>query len=123
MQWFMTALQKWADFSSRARRREYWFFVLGYLVIFIVLAIVDAMVGLLDATTGIGVLSGIFALAMLIPSISVGVRRLHDTNRSGWWLLIGLIPVIGAIVLLVFYLFDSQPGDNRFGPNPKAAAV
>jgi uncharacterized membrane protein YhaH (DUF805 family) len=77
---------------------------------------------LLNATTGIGILGGLFALAMLIPSISVGVRRLHDTDRSGWWLLLGLIPVIGAIVLIVFYLLDSQPGENRFGPNPKAVA-
>jgi len=122
MQWFMTALQKWADFSGRARRREYWFFVLIYVVIYIVLTVVDMMVGLLNAATGIGILGGLFALAMLIPSISVGVRRLHDTDRSGWWLLIALIPVIGALVLLVFYLLDSQPGDNRFGPNPKAAA-
>jgi uncharacterized membrane protein YhaH (DUF805 family) len=121
MQWFMTALQKWADFSSRARRREYWFFVLIYIVIYIVLTVIDMMVGLADPATGVGVLGGIFALAMLIPSISVGVRRLHDTNRSGWWLLIGLIPIIGALVLLVFFLLDSQPGDNRFGPNPKAA--
>jgi uncharacterized membrane protein YhaH (DUF805 family) len=121
MQWFMTALQKWADFSGRARRREYWFFLLVYLVIYIVLTIVDTMVGLLNAATGIGILGGLFALAMLIPSISVGVRRLHDTGRSGWWLLIALIPIVGAVVLLVFYLLDSQPGDNRFGPNPKAA--
>ncbi len=121
MQWFMTALQKWADFSSRARRREYWFFVLIYIVIYIVLTVIDMMVGLADPATGVGVLGGIFALAMLIPSISVGVRRLHDTNRSGWWLLIGFIPIIGALVLIVFFLLDSQPGDNRFGPNPKAA--
>ena len=120
MQWFMTALQKWADFSSRARRREFWFFSLVYIVIAIVLGFVDGMVGLTLAT-GIGVLGGLFALAMLIPSISVAVRRLHDTNRSGWWLLIAVIPVIGWLVLLVFYLLDSQPGDNRFGPNPKAA--
>ncbi len=122
MQWFMTALQKWADFSGRARRREYWFFVLIYVVIYIVLTVVDTMVGLLNAATGIGILGGLFALAMLIPGISVAVRRLHDTDRSGWWLLLALVPVIGAIVLIVFYLLDSQPGENRFGPNPKAVA-
>jgi uncharacterized membrane protein YhaH (DUF805 family) len=121
MQWFMTALQKWSDFSGRARRREYWFFILIFVVIYIVLTLVDMMVGLTNAATGVGILGGLFALAMLIPAIAVAVRRLHDTNRSGWWLLLGFIPVIGELVLLVFYLLDSQPGDNRFGPNPKAA--
>ena len=119
MQWFMTVLQKWSDFSGRARRREYWFFALFYLLIYIALTVVDMLTGLLNAATGVGVLGGLFALAMLIPGLAVGVRRLHDTDRSGWWLLLALIPVIGTIVVLVFYLLDSQPGDNRFGPNPK----
>ena len=122
MQWFMTVLQKWSDFSSRARRREYWFFVLFYVLILIALTFVDTLAGLGSAAMGgVGVLTCLFWLAMLIPSLAVGVRRLHDTDRSGWWLLIAFIPLIGAIVLIVFYLLDSQPGDNRFGPNPKAA--
>ncbi|TJY41720.1 DUF805 domain-containing protein [Cohnella pontilimi] len=66
------------------------------------------------------VLSGLYALAILLPSLAVSVRRLHDTGRSGWWLLIGLIPLIGAIILLVFTCQDSQPGDNRYGPNPRS---
>ncbi|HUF51616.1 MAG TPA: DUF805 domain-containing protein [Longimicrobiales bacterium] len=80
-------------------------------------SILDAMLGTGGDTYG--VLSGIYALAVLIPGIAVSVRRLHDTGRSGWWLLIGLIPLIGAIVLLVFMLSDSAAGDNQWGPNPK----
>ena len=121
MQWFMTVLQKWSDFSSRARRREYWFFVLFYLLIYVALTVVDMLTGLTNAATGVGVLGGLFALAMLIPSLAVGVRRLHDTDRSGWWQLLGLVPVVGIIVLIVFYVQDSQPGGNRFGANPKGA--
>jgi len=123
MNWFLVAVkQKYADFSGRARRREYWFFLLVYLLINIALLVVDNLLGWFDADSGVGVLSGIFTLALLIPSLSVAVRRLHDTDRSGWWLLIGLIPLIGGIVLLVFFVQDSQTGANRFGPNPKGAA-
>jgi uncharacterized membrane protein YhaH (DUF805 family) len=121
MNWFLAALKKYADFSGRAQRSEYWYFFLFYLLIYIALAIVDSLMGSLDENTGIGILTGIFTLAMLIPSISVGVRRLHDTDRSGWWMLIGLIPIIGGVVLLVFCVQDSQATDNRFGSNPKIA--
>ncbi len=118
MQWFMEALRKYADFSGRSRRKEYWFFVLFYLIIYLVLAIVDTVI---LGSEGIGLLTTLFALAMLIPGIAVSVRRLHDTGRSGWWILIGFIPLIGVIVLLVFYFQDSQPGQNDYGPNPKGA--
>ncbi|HEY0663484.1 MAG TPA: DUF805 domain-containing protein [Thiobacillaceae bacterium] len=118
MNWFLTALKKYAVFSGRSRRSEYWYFVLFYLVIYIALAVIDNM---LNAGASFGLLSGIFSLVMLIPSLSVGVRRLHDTDRSGWWLLIGLVPILGAIALIAFAAQDSQPGDNRFGPSPKAA--
>ena len=118
MNWFIAALKKYAVFSGRARRSEYWYFVLFYLLIYVALAFVD---GMLNGAANFGLLSTIFSLGMLIPSISVGVRRLHDTDRSGWWLLVSLVPVIGAIVLIVFSAQDSHPGDNRFGANPKAA--
>ena len=121
MNWYVAALKKYAVFSGRARRSEYWYFVLFYILIFVGLAIVDWMTGSFDAGSSIGLLTGIFTLAMLIPSISVGVRRLHDTDRSGWWLLILLVPLIGTIVLIVFCAQDSQASGNRFGPNPKAA--
>jgi uncharacterized membrane protein YhaH (DUF805 family) len=123
MNWFLMAVKhKYADFSGRARRSEYWYFLLFYILIDIALMLVDNLVGWFNADAGIGVLSGLFTLALFIPSLSVAVRRLHDTDRSGWWLLIGLIPLIGGIVLLVFFVQDSQAGTNRFGPNPKAAA-
>ena len=121
MNWFTTALKKYAVFSGRSRRREYWYFVLFYLIIYVVLAVADAATGSFDSKSGIGLFTGIFSLAMLIPSLSVTVRRLHDTDRTGWWILITLIPLIGAIVLLVFLLQDSNEEANRFGPNPKAA--
>jgi uncharacterized membrane protein YhaH (DUF805 family) len=122
MNWFLVVLKKYAVFSGRAQRAEYWYFVLYYLIIYIGLSIVEGLTGLYYAEVGIGMLSGIFTLGMLIPSLSVGVRRLHDTGRSGWWLLIGLIPIIGAIVLIVFTVQDSMPGDNSYGLNPKSAA-
>ena len=119
MDWFLGALKKYAVFEGRARRREYWFFVLFAVLIQIGLNIVDRMLGMFSAENGIGILGGIFALAILVPSLAVGARRLHDTGRSGWWLLIWLIPIIGWIVLIVFFVMDSQPGTNAYGPNPK----
>jgi uncharacterized membrane protein YhaH (DUF805 family) len=110
-------------FEGRARRREYWFFVLFYILISVVLSMVDRVLGLYNEAYGMGPLGGIFCLAVLIPSIAVGVRRLHDTGRTGWWLLIGFIPLIGAIVLIVFFVLDSQPGTNAYGPNPKETAA
>jgi uncharacterized membrane protein YhaH (DUF805 family) len=118
MNWYLDVLKKYAVFSGRARRKEYWMFVLFNLIIAIVLGIVDSMMGTVTEQ-GIGLLGGLYSLAVLLPGIGVGIRRLHDTDRSGWWLLIGLIPLIGLIVLIVFFVQDSTPGENRFGPNPK----
>jgi len=122
MDWFLGALRKYAVFEGRARRREYWFYVLFVVIISVVLAIVDRFTGTYSAAYGTGLLGGLFSLAILIPSLAVGARRLHDTGRSGWWLLIGLIPLVGAIVLIVFFVIDSQPGTNAYGPNPKGVA-
>lgn len=122
MEWYLTVLRKYAVFSGRARRREFWMFALINFVISIGLGIVDAIIGT-DFDTGSGVLSGIYALAVLIPSLAVGVRRLHDTGRTGWWLLIGLIPLVGIIILIVFYAQDGHRADNQYGPDPKAGAV
>ena len=123
MNWFLLALKKYAEFSGRSQRSEYWFFVLFYILILIGLTIVDTMTGLMNAEYGFGLLSAVFSLAMFIPSIAVGVRRLHDIGRTGWWILIGLVPLIGFIVLLIFYVQDSQPGTNQYGPNPKEAVA
>ena len=116
MNWYLDVLKhKYAQFTGRARRTEYWMFFLFNLLIAIGIAIIEAVIGTA------GVLGIIFSLAMLIPGIAVTMRRLHDTGRSGWWILIGLIPFLGWIVLLVFMVLDSHPGDNEYGPNPKAA--
>ena len=121
MDWFVEALKKYAVFSGRAQRSEYWYFFLFYGLISIALGIADGLAGSYNQHAGMGLLGGIFSIGMLLPSLGVSVRRLHDIDRSGWWLLIALVPVVGAIVLLVFCVRDSQPGTNRFGPNPKDA--
>jgi len=117
MNWYMAVLKKYATFSGRARRKEFWMFYLIYLIIVVVLSIIEQVIGIP------GILSGIYTLALLVPTIAVTVRRLHDTGRSGWWWWIWLVPVIGWIAMLVFMVLDSQPGDNEYGPNPKAAAA
>jgi uncharacterized membrane protein YhaH (DUF805 family) len=117
--WYREALQKYATFEGRARRREYWYFVFGNFLAMLALMTVDLTIGTFNEKAEIGLFSGLFTLAILIPSFAVTVRRLHDTDRSGWWVLINFIPIIGTLVLLVFTLLDSQPGANRFGPNPK----
>ncbi len=119
MEWYIGALKKYAEFSGRSRRKEYWLFMLFNFVISIVLGLIDAATGTLDADTGWGVLSGIYGLAVLIPAIAVTVRRLHDIGRTGWWILVAFIPLIGGLILLVFACLDSKP-DNEYGPNPKA---
>ena len=108
------ALSKYATFSGRSRRSEYWWFALFNMLVSIVGAGVDAALGR-------NLIQFVVALALLLPNIAVLVRRLHDTGRSAWWLLIGLIPVVGSIVLIVFAAQDSQPGTNRFGDSPKGA--
>jgi|ABSQ01.1.fsa_nt_gi uncharacterized membrane protein YhaH (DUF805 family) len=123
MNWFLIVLKKYADFSGRAQRAEYWYFVLFYVLIIIALSIIDSVAGLYDETLGLGVSGGLFALATLIPTLAVTVRRLHDTSRSGWWILLNLVPLIGGIVVLIFTCLDSTPGSNQYGPNPKIARL
>lgn len=123
MHWYFEVLRKYAVFSGRARRREFWTFALINFIVSIVLSLVDVAIGTDYNKGGYGILSSIYGLAVLIPSIAVAVRRLHDTARTGWWILIGLIPCIGFIVLLVFYLQDGQRAANKYGPDPKAAGA
>ncbi len=120
MNWYLEALKKYAVFSGRARRKEYWMFALFNLIITIVASIIDSTV-FGTAFDGFGPLYSIYTLAVLIPALAVSVRRLHDIGKSGWFLLIVFIPIIGAIWLLVLTCTDSQSGDNPYGPNPKAA--
>ncbi|MCL1080017.1 DUF805 domain-containing protein [Parashewanella spongiae] len=112
MDHFIGCLKKYADFTGRARRQEYWMYALVYVVLYVVIGIVDSILG----ST---ILSIVFSLGLLLPSIAVAARRLHDTGRSGWWQLLGLIPIIGWIVLLIFYVQDSHE-DNEYGSNPKS---
>jgi uncharacterized membrane protein YhaH (DUF805 family) len=129
MNWYIKVLKKYAVFSGRARRKEYWWFFLFNFIFILVLDGIDLFIiaphihGLIlpivYRITIISSLTVIYELAVIVPSIAVGVRRLHDTNRSGWWYFIGLVPLVGSIILIIFYAMDSQPGDNRYGPNPK----
>ena len=147
--WAKRPLQKYADFSGRAPRAEYWWFVLALIVAYVVVGIVEGILGINTMIAGMyGPLSALLWLATVLPSLAVGVRRLHDTDRSGWWLLLPIVPyciafalgggaiasgsmaemgtagifmilgLIGGIVLLVFMILPGTPGDNRFGPNP-----
>jgi uncharacterized membrane protein YhaH (DUF805 family) len=123
MNWYLKVLKKYAVFNGRARRAEYWYFALVSIIISIILVVIDGATGSFNQETGFGLLSGIYTLAILIPAIAVGVRRLHDTNRSGWWILLALVPLIGFIVLIVFFVIDSDQGDNQYGSNPKGSAA
>ena len=120
MNWYLDAWKNYANFQGRARRKAYWMFVLFNIIALVVLGVIEGAIGL-GGQNGYGILTGVYSLAMILPLIAVAVRRLHDTGRSGWWILIGLVPLIGPIVLIVFYVTDSQPGTNQYGPNPKEA--
>ena len=119
MDWYFEVLRKYSVFEGRARRTEYWFFVLFNTLIQIGLVVLDVIAGTFGEELGVGLLSGIYSLAVLVPSFAVLARRLHDTDRSGWWILIGIVPLVGGLVLLIFALFEGDPGENRFGPSPK----
>jgi len=121
MNWYLMVWKKYAQFSGRSRRNEYWMFTLFNLLIYVLLY--GAAIALMESGIGKALLGlcAIYGLAILIPSLAVGVRRLHDTGRSGWWLLICFVPIVGGLILLVFFVLDSEPGTNQYGPNPKAA--
>ncbi|HEX2559544.1 DUF805 domain-containing protein [Phenylobacterium sp.] len=116
-------LRKYADFNGRARRAEYWLFTLLMILISLPLSVISGVAGAADET-GAGAVGGslillLVMLGLIIPSIAVTVRRLHDTNRSGWWILISFIPLVGGLILFVFSVLDGTPGPNNFGPDPK----
>lgn len=121
MNWYFEVLKKYAAFGGRARRREYWMFALVNLIVTFALVFLEGQLGLGGASGGFGMLSLVYTLVVLLPSLAVGVRRLHDTGRSGWWLLIVLLPIAGPIALIVFAAQDSEAGSNDYGPNPKGA--
>ena len=121
MNWYIDAWKNYANFQGRARRKAFWMFALFNIIAIVALTMVEGLIGL-RGDAGYGILSGLYSLAVILPAIALAVRRLHDTGRSGWWLLIGLVPLVGPIVLIVFYVTDSQPGTNQYGPNPKEFA-
>ncbi|MCW9718247.1 DUF805 domain-containing protein [Avibacterium sp. 21-599] len=116
MDWYLYVLKHYAQFNGRARRKEFWWFTAIDLLLSAILMLFDFV---LLSSFGFSGLYGVYWIATLLPSFAVRVRRLHDTNRSGWWLLIAIIPFIGAIVLLVFACSDGTYGKNRFGEDPK----
>lgn len=107
MDWYLKVLKQYAVFTGRARRQEFWWFALINLIIVVILGWIWEF------------LASLYSLAVLLPAIGVGIRRLHDTGKTGWWLLLQLIPVIGTIILIIFFVQDSDEGTNEYGPNPK----
>ena len=117
-----TLKNRYADFNGRARRSEYWYFVLFSLLVNLALYILTFVLGAMNETLaviGFGLIC-IYALAVIIPTLAVGVRRLHDTDKTGWLYLLILIPIIGPIILLVFFVTEGTRGTNKYGADPKA---
>ncbi len=122
MGWYLKALKQYVNFRGRATRKEYWMFVLFNFLIMLGLTIIDVII-ILTADISQSIFSNLYSLAVFLPSLAVGARRLHDTGRSGWWLLLGIVPLIGLIVLIIFFVQDSEPNENQYGPNPKLMRV
>jgi uncharacterized membrane protein YhaH (DUF805 family) len=118
--WKKVVLENYLNFEGRARRAEFWWYALANLIITIVLNLIDAGLGWGSGYGG--VLSGIYGLAVLLPGLAVGIRRLHDTDKSGWWLLLVFIPIVGLIVLIVFWATDGTRGANAYGMSEKYPA-
>jgi uncharacterized membrane protein YhaH (DUF805 family) len=111
-------VERYADFQGRSPRSEFWWFALFYML----LSLGVGMIAAVSDTLG-GILNLVVTICLLVPSLAVSIRRLHDTDRTGWWILLYLIPVIGTIVLIVFYVQRGTDGDNRFGPDPLGNVV
>jgi uncharacterized membrane protein YhaH (DUF805 family) len=118
MNWYLKVLKEYANFSGRAGRKEFWLFTLFNAIFAIVAMILDNLLGLAIRDVGYGPIYILYILATLIPGLAVSVRRLHDIGKSGWYLLMGLIPCLGGIILLVFYATAGDPGENEYGPDP-----
>ncbi len=118
MEWYLKVLRQYADFKGRARRKEYWMFTLFNILFAVGAILIDYTVGT-NFLAGYGIFYMLYALATFVPGLGVTVRRLHDVGKSGWMILVGLIPLIGAIWLLVLLVQEGDRGINRFGPDPK----
>ncbi len=120
MEWATLPLKRYMQFDGRSRRKEYWAFFLLMLAAYVVAGILDGILGMGAMIGGLyGPLSLLAALFFVIPSFAVGIRRLHDTDRSGWWILIGFVPLIGALVLIYFFILEGTRGSNQYGADPK----
>ncbi|MDE0002591.1 MAG: DUF805 domain-containing protein [Rhodospirillaceae bacterium] len=122
MNWYLAALRKYAVFHGRARRKEYWYFFLFTAIFLWLTMFLDVQLGTFSMALEMGLLSGCFSLATAAPYVAVSVRRLHDTDRSGWWFLLQFIPVVGTIWYLILLVLDGSAGVNRFGADPKPAS-
>lgn len=120
MNWYFAALNKYADFSGRARRREYWIFSIVNVVLIIAAVIIDNVIGTIILDGPFGFLSAAIFIATIIPGLAVTVRRLHDSGKSGWYYFVSFIPYVGGILMLVMMLLDSEPNQNQYGLDPKA---
>jgi uncharacterized membrane protein YhaH (DUF805 family) len=123
MHWYFRVLRKYAVFAGRARRKEYWIFGLIHALIIFALRYPHFLTETINPERHLDQMRMLYVFATAIPFVAVSVRRLHDTNRSGWWCLLVLIPLVGFIPALIFMAEDSQPGENRYGPNPKMASA
>ena len=121
MNWFIKVSKNFS-FKGRARRKEYWMFMLIFLLAMLLLIFADNALGTYSDKDDIGLLSGIYILATLIQYLAVSVRRLHDTGRTGWWLLTSFIPFIGPVIWLILTVLEGQQGSNQYGPDPKQSA-
>lgn len=127
MEWFLKVVRdNYANFTGRARRKEYWMFTLFNFILSL-LFVIPMLIGAFSENMTIYfigfALYMLFALALLIPSLAVCVRRLHDVGKSGWWYLISFVPIIGTILLLIWFCTDSEIGENQWGPDPKAGEI
>jgi uncharacterized membrane protein YhaH (DUF805 family) len=123
MEYYLKAIKNYANFKGRARRKEYWMFVLFNIIFAVVAMILDSVLGLNFAPLPYGAIYALYALFTLLPGLAVSARRLHDVGKSGWFLLIALVPLIGGIWLLILMCTDSKPGANQYGENPKGIAA
>jgi len=114
MHWYTDVIKNYAGFSGRATRTEYWMFVLFNFIISIITRLIDQLL-----LKGLPVISTLYSLAVLVPAFAVGARRLHDIGKTGWWQLIGIIPILGWIVLIIYFCTDTQDKENAYGSNPK----
>ncbi len=119
MKWYLAVVKKYAVFSGRARRKEYWMFCLFNFLFIVGAILLDNLLGTAIKGIGYGLIYGLYVLAMLLPSFGVGIRRMHDVGKSGWFFLIGLIPIVGSIWILILLCSDGNAAENKYGLNPK----